>query len=496
MKVESEIWQVRIQGQVYETDGETLKKWVGEGMLQPTDHVKKGSLNWIEAGLAPLLRPVFSGEETIISPLSDAPDAPVSHAPVPPAPSPAQASAQIASLMQEHGITPVLSAAEISLPASNACHFHPQLEPKFICRICSALFCRECPNFIGTSKVPLCKLCGDLCKPLDEVKEQKAHRQFQSSGFGFQDFRSALLYPFQNKTGLICGAAFYGFLLLAGFRGRILASAVLFGCISIVINKVAYGKMDRNFLPDLSEFSMWDDVIMPALLGIGVGIVTLGPTILLVVALLFGVFGGAAQTPTPPAPEGQTAQQEEQLTQEDFDALVRGDDPERDAETAKKLERLRPTYQMAQEAKKSEESQAQTFGVLAQFTGGPLLVVLLLLAALAWAVFYYPMALAVAGYTEDFASVVNPLIGLDTIRRMGFNYVKAFLMYAGVQLVGLVIGLVVGLVTAPFQMPFVGNLPATFLDGMITFYTSLVVACILGLALFKSADKLGLNFDN
>lgn len=495
MKVESEIWQVRIQGQVYETDGETLKKWVGEGMLQPTDHVKKGSLNWIEAGRAPLLRPVFSGEKIILPPPPEATDAPLPPPPLlAPAHAPALASAQIASLMQEHGIAPVSNVADIPLPASNACHFHPQLEPKFICRICSTLFCRECPNFVGASKVPLCKLCGDLCKPLDQVKERKAQQQFQSSGFGFQDFRNALRYPFQNKTGLFFGAAFYGFLLLAGFRGRILASAVLFGCISVVINKVAYGKMDRNFLPDLSEFSMWDDVIMPALLGIGVGIVTLGPTILLVVALLFGVFGGAGETPTPLA-QGQPVQQEEQLTQEDMDALVRGDDPERDAETAKKLEKLRPTYQIAQEAKKSEESQAQTFGMLTQFMGGPLLVVLLLLAALAWAVFYYPMALAVAGYTEDFASVVNPLIGLDTIRRMGLNYVKAFLMYAGVQLVGLVLSLVVGLVTAPFQMPFVGNLPATFLDGMITFYTSLVIACILGLALFKSADKLGLNFE-
>ena len=47
------------------------------------------------------------------------------------------------------------------------------------------------------------------------------------------------------------------------------------------------------------------------------------------------------------------------------------------------------------------------------------------------AFFYYPMALAVAGYTQSFGSVVNPLVGLDTIRRMGSTCFKAFGMVLG-----------------------------------------------------------------
>ncbi|HEX8285448.1 MAG TPA: hypothetical protein VF588_18985 [Pyrinomonadaceae bacterium] len=31
--------------------------------------------------------------------------------------------------------------------------------------------------------------------------------------------------------------------------------------------------------------------------------------------------------------------------------------------------------------------------------------------------------------------------------------------------------------------------------GIVTFYTSLVIACVLGLALFKSADRLGIEID-
>ena len=128
-------------------------------------------------------------------------------------------------------------------------------------------------------------------------------------------------------------------------------------------------------------------------------------------------------------------------------------------------------------------------------TARPGLVLLLALLALGWAVFYYPMALLVAGWTEDFKAVVNPLVGLDTMRHMGATYFKAFLTYLAVQVMSFFAGVVVALLTAPFQMPFVGNVPGKFVGGAATFYGSLVVACVLGLALFKSADRLGIEID-
>jgi uncharacterized membrane protein len=103
------------------------------------------------------------------------------------------------------------------------------------------------------------------------------------------------------------------------------------------------------------------------------------------------------------------------------------------------------------------------------------------------------MALAVAGYTESFGSVINPLVGLDTIRRMGGTYFKAFGMVLVIQMVGFVVAVIVAMITAPFALPFFGNLPATFIDGSLTFYFNLVIACILGLSLFKCADRLGIS---
>src|SRR5690606_6332074 len=44
-----------------------------------------------------------------------------------------------------------------------------------------------------------------------------------------------------------------------------------------------------------------------------------------------------------------------------------------------------------------------------------------------WGAFYFPAACAVAGYTRSFTATISPLIGLDTIKRLGMSYVKILL---------------------------------------------------------------------
>lgn len=525
MIAESEIWQVHTHGEVFETDLETLRHWVGEGYVTRTDKVKKGSLTWIEAGRAPALRRIFTGEEKVEATAAASPtqSGARAQAPEPPAPEPAFVGTPSERLAgapapafphaprdesdagprrepfagetyerQSHAFPPQDFPPPRDERATNSCHFHPDVLPKYVCRVCGATFCGRCPNYVGASKVPLCKVCGDLCKPIEEIVAKHRHQMFQQSGFGFEDFGRALRYPFQNVWGLVLGAGLYGLLLMAGFRGRILASAVMFGCISLVINKVAYGKLDRNFLPDFSEMSIWDDIVVPVFLGLGVTIVTIGPTVLLVVALVFGWFGVSKQAL--PVPLAAPPAQEQVFDDEDMRAVVEGADPEREAEAARKLEQLRPGAQVARAAEQSNEPAVSPRALWPLVASAGVALVLVLLT-LAWALFYYPMALAVAGYTEDFWCVINPLVGINTIRLMGWTYGKAFLMYLAVQVAALVFSALIGIVLAPFQLPFVGNLPAMFVDGVVTFYTSLVVACLLGLAIFKSADRLGINVD-
>lgn len=51
-----ELWQVKIEGNVYEADTNTLVEWAAGGYVQPADKVKKGSLDWTEAKNVPMLR--------------------------------------------------------------------------------------------------------------------------------------------------------------------------------------------------------------------------------------------------------------------------------------------------------------------------------------------------------------------------------------------------------------------------------------------------------
>lgn len=490
MSAPAEVWRVSTVEGTFETDLETLKQWIAEGCVLPTDKVSKGNLNWIEAGRAPMLKTAFRPEL--------APPVPAQKVEQmwqePPSMEQPEILDQPATTAERAGST-TSSAASAEKPA-NACHNHPELAPRYICRSCEATLCAECPKFVGTSKIPLCPLCGEFCKLYEEVKTKAAQVEFQGSGFGFDDLTRAIKYPFQHKVALLCGAVLYGLLLLAGFRGSVVAYVIMFGCISHVISQVAWGRLHRSFMPDFSAFSVVDDLVVPFFLGIGITIVTWGPVIVLVIALLFGVLSGPRPSPISPAAQNV---EHSGPTAEDLSVLTDPEaDPQKLAEANKKLNQMRPGAQISQEAEASQREQSDpAAGIrwLLPYLGAGIAIVLLFLLGLAWAVFYYPMALTVAGYTQSFTSVINPLVGLDTIRRMGSTYFKAFGMVLLIQVVGSVISAVVAVITSPFALPFVGNLPANFINGTVAFYFNLVIACLLGLSLYKCADRLGISVD-
>lgn len=535
MKAETEVWQLMTHDGVYQADLPTLKQWVAEGIVLPTDKVRKGALNWIEAGRAPSLRRVFAGEEVpepsqqpaAATAAADAPqhshaalgDAhaaatgahasnPLSNAGAhardlglsagvgasPFAEDAAGGFIEAVSTKDFPGVLPDISpepSADAPAPAVT-CQNHPADAATLICRTCRETFCRACPNRMGASSVLLCPSCGNFCDPLKNINERLALLERAASGFGFGDFKQALAYPLKHVGSLIGGALLYSVLLLGGLWGHLLAPALIFGCISLVIHRVGYGSMDKDFLPDFSEFSIWDDMIVPYFLGWGITLVSFGPVIILLAVLVFGLFGGAApQTAAPPPPQSQM------LTSEDMKVLQNGGTAEQEAELKRKMDALTPSGQMAQQvaAAKKKQQDDSTLSLVRTLLAHPGIYFLLGLLALAWAVFYYPMALLVAGWTESFKSIVNPLVGLDTMRHMGPNYFKAFAMYLAVYVAGIVANAVIAFATSPFDMPFVGNVPGRFLGGFVTFYTSLVVACVLGLSLFKSADRLGIELD-
>ena len=49
MSAQPEVWRVNTPEGIFETDLETLKQWILEGCVLPTDKVSKGNLSWIDA---------------------------------------------------------------------------------------------------------------------------------------------------------------------------------------------------------------------------------------------------------------------------------------------------------------------------------------------------------------------------------------------------------------------------------------------------------------
>ena len=665
MIADADIWQVMCGGDIYQADIATLKQWIAEGLVQPSDQVRKGNLRWLEAGRVPALRRVFTGEDRASAPPAPAHE---SHAPqqhgggfqqaahdsrvyhaappetssfAPPAPQPYPPSPHyapdpfappaqsypadpFAPPAQGHapdpfaptaphysgdvfvapaqqypadpfaapaqsgpgaptpdafdaprysadpsryapetshyavntpGFTPEAAnyspaaashfdaapaqdadpfyvpqseqpeasyaapaphyahvpdrrefaeraAAAPSLRAlGRACYAHPQLEPRFVCRLCQTPLCGDCVKYVDASRrVALCPLCGDICNDYKQVYSQARNRVRKSSGFGLGDFGEAVGYPFRNLVGLVGISIFYSILSLGGIKGQILAYVVIFGCMSLVIKQLAWGRLDRGFLPDFTSMSLWDDVAVPCVLGIGVTLITWGLAIAIGIALVWGVFTNVTkQQETPVAMHPGLAMHEEQFVraQQDHERQKRREaglpeDPEQEKRNEQEIAELYSDAGINPETGQMDNPLKR----LLEGAFGPVMLLLPLLAvALLWGFFYYPMALAVAGYTEDFWAVINPMVGFDTIRRMGWNYVKVFFMYAFVWFFSLIANVIVYYALSAFDMPLVGNLPASFVAGGISFYTSLVIAALLGLALYKSSDRLGIATD-
>ncbi len=497
-------WQVDLNGELVETDFETVKRWIAEGRMTAGDKVKKGGLNWISAGRVPALRAHFQQlQHGVTAPRDFTHD---TEEATPPSISEVESNMAIAR-GSSSGELRINDASDIK-PSSEACRQHPLTSAEYVCRVCQSKFCAECPQFVGSSRIPTCPLCGDLCQPIEVAQSKDQKRSVpetpSESHFGWNDFRRALRYPFRFPAALVISAALYGFLHLgsiigmrSGLMAVMLANGLLFGCLTQVVKQVAWGRFEKSFLAGFDSFSIWDNAIRPTLFGFGIIFVTFGPFLLLLVALLTGWLGNPAGVPLTPA-HVQNEIEQQKLTPEDLKAIINSDNPAKDEEVMKKLDRLRPSDQVQEMVKEKtpQSSYATLTPVVGQFlTGSPTWLLGLFFLCLLWAVTYYPMALAIAGYSEDFGALLNPSVGLDTIRRMGTVYWKVFLMYTVVQGSGLGLALTLDKATRFMTLPFMGNLPGRILDAIVTFYSSLVVAYLLGLSLHDRAAELNIPTD-
>ena len=279
-------------------------------------------------------------------------------------------------------------------------------------------------------------------------------------------------------------------------------------------------------MPSFDDFNLWDDVVHPFFLYIGVIISSFGPFIATMMIGMYLVMNAASsqmntfqseieklpgtqyyagrepveQSKRVKEMVGNISDEHEQIINEHIDAATAGNvnAPRVDKETRDQEE----LWRQAQESRKAgleaafgktketreKEQSAMISGLLS--LAAPLVIIGAI--TFLWGVFFFPAACAVAGYTRTFMATINPLVGLDTIKRLGVTYVKILLMGLALVVAYVIVSGIFALIFAPFDLPGFGNLPAKALGSMFTFYLSIVFSCILGYALFKNSDKLHL----
>jgi hypothetical protein len=107
-------------------------------------------------------------------------------------------------------------------------------------------------------------------------------------------------------------------------------------------------------------------------------------------------------------------------------------------------------------------------------------LLLFVLGASFWALVYMPVALMVAALSRSVASTLNPLIGIDTIKKMGGTYWQALGVYCVIVFVQRVAA------SALESIPVAGGLLMAFVDS----WAALAIGCTLGLAVFQKAAEL------
>lgn len=414
-------------------------------------------------------------------------------------------------------------------PQANVCLIHPENEPAFYCDGCANLFCKGCPASYGGT-VKICPMCGAMCKPIAEAREkqQKAVRYQQdlAQGFGFEDFGKALAYPFKFRFSLIAGAIMFmlftlgesssgvggTFMVAASGFCMMLANMLTFGVLAHTVENMSQGKLTENFMPSFDDFNILDDVLHPFFLSIGANIASFGLLIAIIIGGLWFMSNQAVDNHGDKIADMSKKIQENREARDDgrilpdgtvvppLDQLTPAQKKAVDDNDIEELQKLMADQRKADLESvvgKTPETKDREFKqMMTNLATIGIPILLLAVLALLWGLFYFPAACMVAGYTRSFAATVNPMVGIDTIKRMGFDYVKVcFMSLFLLFIIPAVIGGILGVVFKAFDMPGVGNLPATALGSLFTFYFSVVFSLVLGYALYKNSSKLNLYRD-
>lgn len=307
-----------------------------------------------------------------------------------------------------------------------------------------------------------------------------------------EEIKTILAYPLQDPMAFIIFALITGFFKFAAMfshRVMIFSIGILLWYSFHTLYQVASGNMKR-LLPEFNDIS---DLTHPIRLSFAALAITWGPVLL--VGLLFAanaettgvdvgsMVAGATGVPTETiAPPANVDEQVQEKVQNLLGGLggeeIQGEDSTEENDT--------PRERIAKEGKPkapvithSAPPVTSAIPLDAKTAGSGLSI--LLFVTLFWKAAYTPVALIVAALSKNLWSVVNPRIGLDTIRRMGVVYWQVMIIYTGLTAAEWGFGKMFDL------FPLAGLAGMAFVKA----YFALAVGCALGLAVYKKAPELG-----
>ena len=357
----------------------------------------------------------------------------------------------------------------------------------------------------------------------EQQKKAVQYHHDVAQGFGFEDFGKALAYPFKFRFSLVAGAIMYmlftlgqsssgvggTFMVAASGFCMMLANMLTFGVLANTVENMSQGKLSENFMPSFDDFNILDDVLHPFFLSIGANVASFGLLFVIIIGGFWFLSNRAVENQGDKMAEMSRIIQENKEARDDgrilpdgtvvppLDQLTPAQRQAVDDNNIEELQKLLADHRKANlesvvgKTPETKDREFKQFMTQLATIGIPVLILAFL--AFLWGIFYFPAACMVAGYTRSFAATINPMVGLDTIKRMGFDYVKIFLMSLFLLFImPAIIGGILGFMFKAFDMPGVGNLPATALASLFTFYFSVVFSLVLGYALYKNSAKLNL----
>lgn len=352
------------------------------------------------------------------------------------------------------------------------CVEHPQAKSETMCPACTTGYCGEC-------KKSICPICDTPCIPASGYQKWLEQERLRARPM-IAEIKTILAYPLQDPLAFFIFAlitAFFSVMALFSYRAIIFSLGILLWYSFHTLYQVASGNLQR-FIPEFNDVS---DLTHPLRLSGAAMTITWGPLLLLGVLFTVNVgmgmnfssiLGGSPpakeETVAAPPDEEDPAPVEIQNLLGDFE----GEETNSEDTTVSREPKVATPRHTQVPAKKA---------VAASPVGTVSGVSLLLLLALLWKVAYTPVALIVAALSKNVMSVLNPLIGVDTIRRMGPVYWHVLLIYTGLTMTELGIGKIFGMI------PIVGDIGMAFVKA----YIAIAVGCALGLAVYKKAPELG-----